>query len=155
MLQGTIAKSLTHFFVFLRPKVTSIRRNSKNITDSEKKPSRVSRPSISSPVNVLSVTDNRDAVRIKKEIVKPNRPPPAVTSAPYKPQTEVLRPTRPKSRNEVLQWWRRSEYDKKAGLDDKYQPKEWLHGKSSFLNFIPLKCIDLMILTLIFNNVYL
>ena len=135
--------------------MTSIRRNSKNITDSEKKPSRVSRPSISSPVNVLSVTDNRDAVRIKKEIVKPNRPPPAVTSAPYKPQTEVLRPTRPKSRNEVLQWWRRSEYDKKAGLDDKYQPKEWLHGKSSFLNFIPLKCIDLMILTLIFNNVYL
>lgn len=142
MLQGTIAKSLTHSFVFLRPKVTSIRRDSKKITDSEKKPWKVSRPSISSPVNVLSVTDNRDAVRIKKEIVKPNRPPPAVTSAPYTPQTEVLRPTRPKSRNEVLEWWRGSEYEKKAGLDDKYQPKEWLHGKSFFFNFILLNCVD-------------
>ena len=142
MLQGTIAKSLTHFLVSPRPKVTSIRRDSKKITDSEKKPWKVSRPSISSPVNVLSVTGNRDAVRIKKEIVKPNRPPPPVTSAPCTPQTEVLRPTRPKSRNEVLEWWRGSEYKKKAGLDDKYQPKEWLHGKSFFLNRIPLNFLN-------------
>jgi len=109
------------------------RRHSKKITTEKsaapQKPPLPLRPTISTPVNIVTSTrDQFDGVRIKKDLIKPmNRPPPAPANA-TKSSDKPDRPNRPKNRGEVINWWKEVEFDKQSGLDECFKPKAWLHG---------------------------
>lgn len=96
------------------------------------------RPTISTPVNVTSTRDEVDTIHVQKEVVKPSRPPPPPSKgSPVLSQKELLKskkndkpnlPPRPKSKMDVLAWWKEVEYPKFSGLDENQKPMEWFHG---------------------------
>jgi len=108
---------------------------------SPEKPPLPARPTISGPQGVVGTRTERDAIPVKKDIVKPSRPPPPphhLLSSPDKKSKPPL-PPRPKSHREVIKWWKENEFDKYAGLDDSYKPLEWFHGLCS--SFFVFYCI--------------
>ncbi|XP_057314771.1 SH2 domain-containing protein 4B-like [Hydractinia symbiolongicarpus] len=96
-----------------------------------KRPPLPLRPTISVPVNVSTTQARTPTMPVKRDIVKPNRPPP-MPNRPSTPQSVVdgkpKRPPRPKNRSEVATWWKEVEYDKCSGLLENKTPQEWFHG---------------------------
>lgn len=90
------------------------------------------RPTISTPVNVTSTRDETSTINVLKYVVKPSRPPPAPVNGAkevtLKRVNKPTRPPRPKSKLEVVTWWKEVEYEKLSGLDDMKRPMEWFHG---------------------------
>ena len=90
---------------------------------------------ISGPVPINPIGEGKKTIPIKRQISKPSRPPPIVnlkakddltnSSSPERPP----RPQRPKSREEVAQWWREVEYERGSGSNDDGDFLEWFHGK--------------------------
>lgn len=100
------------------------------------------RPAISSPVSVTGTRTEREAIAVKRDIVKPTRPPPPPTdsTSPEKKPNKPPLPPRPKGRDEVVKWWKETEHGKSSGLDVNKSPYEWFHGMcfSLFSSFLLL-----------------
>ena len=125
------------------------------------RPDNLPRPTISTPVNVTSTRDEVDTIHVQKEVVKPSRPPPPPSKGSPNitgdkkeaaRREKPTRPPRPKSKLEVITWWKEIEYAKLSGLDENKKPMEWFHGKNSCLKWISVSRFKI-ILRLIIDTV--
>ena len=106
---------------------------------------------ISGPMQIKPIVIKTNCEPIKKQVSRPTRPPPKLSQGAndVSKANNQPRPSRPKDRESVAQWWREVEFDKGSGVDSNGEVLNWFHGK--FIQFfLGLELQGCLLIQLIF-----